>query len=122
MGPSWDDVWPQENGGLVCLTLKNILLNVETYIQDEHESIPFPNEETDFVLSTDEFGELMENKFKESETKKTIKKEKDEVKKEKAAAETPQPEKKTAVKRTRASTAPSTSTPNAQVTPKRRRI
>ncbi len=87
--------------------------------QDEHETIPFPNEETDFVLSTEEYGELMESKFKDAESKKPIKKEKEEVKKEKVP-ETPQPVEKKAVKRTRASTAPSPGTP--QITPKRRRI
>nr|CAG4649651.1 EOG090X0CO7 [Scapholeberis mucronata] len=30
---------------------------------DEHEAIPFPNEETDFVLSTEDYGELMENMY-----------------------------------------------------------
>lgn len=88
--------------------------------QDEHETVPFPNEETDFVLSTEEFGELMENKSKETDVKKVIKKEKEDVKKEKPAPETPQPEKKAPLKRTRASTAPSTTT--AQATPKRRRL
>lgn len=87
--------------------------------QDEHETIPFPNEETDFVLSTEDYGELMESKFKDAEPKKPIKKEKEEVKKEKVP-ETPQPVEKKAVKRTRASTAPSPGTP--QITPKRRRI
>jgi hypothetical protein len=73
----------------------------------------------DFVLSTEEYGELMESKFKDVESKKTIKKEKEEIKKEKVP-ETPQPVEKKAVKRTRASTAPSPGTP--QITPKRRRI
>ncbi|XP_046652033.1 MRG/MORF4L-binding protein-like [Daphnia pulicaria] len=86
---------------------------------DEHEKIPFPNEEMDFVLSTDEYGELMDSKFKDAESKKVIKKEKEEVKKEKVP-ETPQPIEKKAVKRTRASTAPSPGT--LQITPKRRRI
>ncbi|XP_046461113.1 MRG/MORF4L-binding protein-like [Daphnia pulex] len=86
---------------------------------DEHETIPFPNEEMDFVLSTEEYGELMDSKFKDAESKKVIKKEKEEVKKEKVP-ETPQPIEKKAVKRTRASTAPSPGTP--QITPKRRRI
>lgn len=61
----------------------------------------------------------MDSKSKEVEAKKPIKKEKEDVKKDKVA-ETPQPEKKAAMKRTRASTAPSTS--STQVTPKRRRI
>ena len=62
----------------------------------------------------------MESKFKDADSKKVIKKEKEEVKKDKVP-ETPQPvEKKTAVKRTRASTAPTPGTP--QITPKRRRI
>jgi hypothetical protein len=73
----------------------------------------------DFVLSTDEYGELMDSKFKDAESKKVIKKEKEEVKKEKVP-ETPQPIEKKAVKRTRASTAPSPGT--LQITPKRRRI
>jgi MRG-binding protein len=109
---------------LVCeLTSKFILvmsrLKQFVFFQDEHETIPFPNEEMDFVLSTEEYGELMENKFKDAESKKTIKKEKEEVKKEKVP-ETPQPVEKKTVKRTRASTAPSPGTP--QITPKRRRI
>lgn len=62
----------------------------------------------------------MESKFKDIESKKVIKKEKEDIKKEKIP-ETPQPtEKKTAVKRTRASTAPTPGTP--PITPKRRRI
>ena len=73
----------------------------------------------DFVLSTEEYGELMESKFKDVESKKTIKKEKEEIKKEKVP-ETPQPVEKKAVKRTISSTAPSPGTP--QITPKRRRI
>lgn len=91
-----------------------------SYLKDEHEAIPFPNEETDFVLSTEEYGELMESKFKDIESKKTVKKEKEDIKKEKVP-ETPAPvEKKAAVKRTRASTAPNIGTP--PITPKRRRI
>nr|CAG4642009.1 EOG090X0CO7 [Eurycercus lamellatus] len=84
---------------------------------DEHEGVPFPNEETDFVLSTDEFGELMEGKYKKEdvEGKKPIKKE--ELKK---VTETPPPIEKKAIKRTRASTTPSIDAP--KVTPKRRRL
>lgn len=61
----------------------------------------------------------MESKFKDAEPKKVVKKEKEDVKKEKVS-ETPAPVEKKAVKRTRASTAPAT--PGSQITPKRRRI
>ncbi len=109
---------------LVCsspstFTVMFCIKRVCFFLQDEHETIPFPNEEMDFVLSTEEYGELMECKFKDAESKKAIKKEKEEVKKEKVP-ETPQPVEKKAVKRTRASTAPSPGTPH--ITPKRRRI
>nr|CAG4643474.1 EOG090X0CO7 [Ilyocryptus agilis] len=69
---------------------------------EEHEAIPFPNEETDFVLPTEEYGELMESKSKdpEVEVKKPVKKEKEEVKKEKST-ESQSPVEKKAVKRTR---------------------
>lgn len=108
--------------------------------QEEHEQIPFPNDETDFALSSEDFGELMEGKLvkkeqqqqqpsQEAETpvkvsEKPVKKEAEQhkVKKEKSVAETPPTaESKTkGVKRTRASTAPNSDTP--KVTPKRRRI
>jgi hypothetical protein len=92
-------------------------------MQDELEGVPFPLEETDFVLSTSEYGDLMASKVEEPDAKKTVKKE-EEKKKEKAQEQAQSAEKKT-VKRTRASTGnanlPTTPTTPA-VTPKRRRI
>ena len=85
--------------------------------QDELEGIPFPNEEQDFVLSVNEFGDLMAVKS-EYDTKKVLKK--DEIKRERTSTETPPQTGKKAVKRTRASTTPNTPVPT--VTPKRRRL
>jgi hypothetical protein len=78
----------------------------------------------DFTLSPEDFGELMENKFKEAEIKKAakeIKKEEVVVVKKEKLPETPQTsDGKKAVKRTRASTTPNST--SLQVSPKRRRI
>ena len=88
------------------------------------EGVPFPLEETDFVLSTSEYGDLMASKVEEPDTTKKTAKKEEEKKKEKVQEQTQSAEKKT-VKRTRASTGnanlPTTPTTPA-VTPKRRRI
>ena len=85
--------------------------------KDELEGIPFPIEETDFVLCPSGYGDLMTSKT-ENETKKTGKK--DDVKRERTSTESNPPAEKKAVKRTRASTTPNTPVPT--VTPKRRRF
>ena len=86
--------------------------------KNTQEEIPFPNDETEFMLPKSEFGDLMAVKL-EADVKKPIKKEETKVKVEKT--EPSQPSDKKGAKRTRAS-ASNPGTPTTTVTPKRRRI
>ena len=97
-------------------------------LQDELEAVPFPLEESEFVLPESDYGELMASKV-DSDVKKSAKKE-EEKKKEKLQEkekDPPQTVEKKTVKRTRASTGQTgntgtPTTPTSAVTPKRRRL